>query len=38
VIAAAITGARMALVPAAHLANIEARAAVGHLLIDHLSG
>jgi 3-oxoadipate enol-lactonase len=36
-IAAAIPGARMAVVPAAHLANVEAAEAVAALLIGHLT-
>jgi 3-oxoadipate enol-lactonase len=37
-IAAAIAGARTALVPGAHLANVEARETVTGLLIAHLAG
>jgi 3-oxoadipate enol-lactonase len=37
-IAAGITGAKIAVVPAAHLANIEVPEAVGGLLTGHLAG
>jgi 3-oxoadipate enol-lactonase len=37
-IAAAIAGARLALVPGAHLANVEAPKTVGDLLIAHFAG